>query len=572
MRPAALSRTLLIGLALVAASALTRGQLLEQSTRESDAIRGTVLNSLTHAPVSRALVYSPDDRFATLTDENGRFEFKLPQTKQPSPQSAETEAGEVMVQYGVRRPYALLARKPGFLEPANNFQQLSSDQENVTIYLTPEAMITGHVKLPSDTFERIQVELDRREIQNGTARWITAGSLVVRSDGGFRFPELPAGEYKVFTHELLDRDPLTFDPRGQLFGYPPVYYPAAPDFASAQAILLETGANFDATLTPTRREYYPVEIDIANAPLGQGFTVEVFPSGQPGPGYALSYNARQQRIQGSLPDGNYTLQLWTFGQPGESGDLNFSVSGGPARALSVAFSPNTSISVNLTEEFTSTEDLENGSVVTFAGPNGPGPRRDVQLFLEPVGEFDQRQQVWLRQPSGSEDASLVFENVRPGRYWLGINPARGYVASVKCGETDLLRHPLVVTAGGTPPIELTLRDDGAQIEGTVENLSGKESSRGVIRSAQQFGRVCLVPLPESSGQFREEWVSPGGEFAINQVPPGDYRVLAFDREPKDLDYRDDAALTKYEALGQEVSLVAGQKQRLSLSAISGSGR
>jgi len=55
-----------------------------------------------------------------------------------------------------------------------------------------------------------------------------------RSDGEFRFAELSAGSYKLLTHELLDRDPLTFNPRGQLFGYPPVYYPAAPDFCNGR--------------------------------------------------------------------------------------------------------------------------------------------------------------------------------------------------------------------------------------------------------------------------------------------------------------------------------------------------
>ena len=53
-----------------------------------------------------------------------------------------------------------------------------------------------------------------------------------------------AGTYKIFTSELMDRDPITFDPRGQLYGYAPIYYPAATDFASASAITLEAGKTF----------------------------------------------------------------------------------------------------------------------------------------------------------------------------------------------------------------------------------------------------------------------------------------------------------------------------------------
>jgi len=43
----------------------------------------------------------------------------------------------------------------------------------------------------------------------------------VKSKRGVPLCELSAGSYKLLTHELLDRDPLTFNPRGQLFGYPP---------------------------------------------------------------------------------------------------------------------------------------------------------------------------------------------------------------------------------------------------------------------------------------------------------------------------------------------------------------
>ena len=83
-------------------------------------------------------------------------------------------------------------------------------------------------------------------------------------DGEFRFAELPAGAYKLFTNELLDRDPVTSNPRGQLFGYPPVYYPGASDFATAAVIRVSAGETFQASLSPARREYYPVKVGIAN--------------------------------------------------------------------------------------------------------------------------------------------------------------------------------------------------------------------------------------------------------------------------------------------------------------------
>lgn len=541
--------------------------------KESDAIRGTVVNSVTHLPIGRALVYSPDNRFAAMTDGSGRFEFKLPaiESKQRN-ESGILPSGSIGgPMAGVtRRPQSLTARKPGFLPYRDPpFEYLSPGQEEVTIYLTPEAVIAGRVSLPtSDSFDKIQVELYRRHVQDGGARWTSAGTLTVRSDGGFRFADLPAGTYKLFTHELLDRDPLTFNPGGQLYGYPPVYFPAAKDFASGSAIQLSAGATFEATLSPTRREYYPVEISVANAPAGQPVAVALYAGGQGGPGYALGYNPGQQKILGTLPDGTYTLEVWSFGPAGETGDLNITVSGAPVKDQTVTLVPNLSISVNVSEEFTSTEDTGNGSQVLTFGGNDQRRGRYVQVWLEPADEFHQRQGASLRQPSGPDDESLVIENVQPGRYWVRVQSPRGFAASVKCGQTDLLHHPLVVSEGGSAPIELTIRDDGAQIEGVTENASASGGSSSA--RAAQPSHVYLIPLPESTGQFREVRVSPDGNFSSNQIPPGDYRVLAFDRPQPELEYRNDEAMGKYHSVEQVIRLLPGQKEHLRLRTISGS--
>lgn len=126
----------------------------------------------------------------------------------------------------------------------------------ITISLMPEALIIGHVNLPTnDGTDKIQVEIYRREVQDGRAHWVSAGRTQARANGEFRFANLRKGDHKLFMDELLDRDLLTFDPRGQLYGYPPVYYPAAADFEEASILHLKAGEAFPASLTPSRREY-----------------------------------------------------------------------------------------------------------------------------------------------------------------------------------------------------------------------------------------------------------------------------------------------------------------------------
>jgi hypothetical protein len=54
------------------------GQTIYGIPAGPDSVRGTVINSKTHEPIARAVVYSHDNRYATLTDDRGHFEFKFP--------------------------------------------------------------------------------------------------------------------------------------------------------------------------------------------------------------------------------------------------------------------------------------------------------------------------------------------------------------------------------------------------------------------------------------------------------------------------------------------------------------
>ena len=237
---------------------------------DSGVIRGVVINSVTREPIDRALVTSPDTRFAALTDSEGRFEFAVP--KPDSAADAGTDLSGPNRGPTPTRPspsLSLMARKPGFLsnpnDQGNNIQKGSS--KDVTLALAPEALIVGTVSLPSgEAPDSITLQIFRRDVQDGRAHWVEAGGTQSRSDGQFRFANLPAGTYKLLTRELLDRDPLSIDPlrapprsinspapdpfdfdaQGPLFGYPPVYYQNAPDFGAASIIQVASGQTRDS--------------------------------------------------------------------------------------------------------------------------------------------------------------------------------------------------------------------------------------------------------------------------------------------------------------------------------------
>jgi hypothetical protein len=80
--------------------------------------------------------------------------------------------------------------------------------------------------------------------------------------------------------------------------------------------------------------------------------------------------------------------------------------------------------------------------------------------------------------------------------------------------------------------------------------------------------IYCVPLADSNGQFTEVGVSPDGSFSSPPLPPGAYRVLAFDRSQSELEYRNPEAMQSYDAKGPVVRLVGGQKEHVRLQLIS----
>ena len=536
-----------------------------------DSVHGTVINGKTHEPIARALVYSPDNRYATMTDDRGHFEFKFPPPEKsapPVPASGTDKEGMRKVQQWYARnsrPNTFFARRPGFLPNTNGTSVLQdgSERAEIVIPLEPEALIVGHVQLPEvDNADRIQVQLYRQDFEQGHERWLQAGNSTTWATGEFRFSELAAGTYKLLTLEQTDRDSAIFNPGDQLYGFPPVFFPNASDFLAATPITLAAGATFQANLKVTRREYYPVKIGVANLPAGVYPAVEVFLRGHPGPGYSLGYDPGEQVVTGFLPDGNYTVKLISQNSEGSSGSMNFSVRGGPVEGPVVSLYPNVTLSVNITREF---------GADSYSG-GGPGGENSVEvsdwrgflsISLSPVEQFGIEQTVTSQLAPGGPQSGLTLNNVAAGTYWVQISTNRCYAASAGWGGGDVLHRPITIgTAGGSTPIEVTLRNDGAKVLGKVEFPEGaglQKSNEAAPITPPAF--VYFVPVSENAGQLRRTQVW-NGFLDEQQIAPGTYRILVFDHLNPEIGSGNPEWLRKYESKGVVVELSASQTLRL----------
>jgi len=565
-----------------------------QSASDDSSVRGVVINSVTHEPIGRALVSSPDHRFATLTDSEGRFEFVV--TKPDTSNDENSNRPDLGPHRAASsRPYSLTARKPGFLsDPNQRSTNVRSDAtQELTLALTPEAVISGTIALPTaEAPDSVSLQLFRRQIQDGRGRWVPAGGSRSMSDGQFRFADLPAGTYKLLTHELLDNDPLTSAPRsdpfspdggGPLYGYPPVFYQNASDFQSANPIHVTAGQTQTVNLSLVKQPYHRVKIPVVapgNDESANGLGVTVY-AGHKGPGFSLSYSQQHRAVEGMLPNGTYTAEVASFRPNGASGSQTFTVKGAPVEGPTIVLAPNGLIAVNVKEEFTATDHT--GSLTLSS--NGrtsvlSGPRRYLNVTLDAADDFGTGRSVSLRNPTGPQDEALVIEGAPPGRYWVRVQSSRGYPASIRSGNLDLQRQLLAVGAGGAAaPIEITMRDDTAEISGKIDGITPPQqqgpgasgppgSGPGGRGSGTSRINIYCIPLPDSSGQFTELGARPDGTFNARELPPGAYRVLAFDQPQTEIEYRNPAAMQRYESKGSVVRLTGGQKERVTLQLIS----
>ena len=546
----------------------TYGQA-QPPNEQPSTVRGTVVNAVTHAPIARALVSSTDNRYAMLTDGEGHFEFSLPKTDNNTDNRMghgsffSASAHQMWLVAGTAGLLALSATKPGFLDdPEERSQPATGPDGEIRIPLMPEGLIKGRVIVAEgDPAPGINVQLFSRLVQDGMPRWVQASTAHANSSGEFRFAELLPGTYKLATTEWMENDPAVTMPGGQLYGFPPVYYPGVSDFAAAGTIQLTAGQTVQADLPITRQPYYNVQIPVANSELNAGMNITVSVQGHRGSGYSLGYNAEKQRIEGLLPNGNYLVEATTFGQTPAHGTVNLAVSGAPAEGPPMSVTRGSSINVHVTEQFTSSD--WNGSMswsIDGRSFQVHGPRLYLQISAESADDFDQASAT-LRPPTGPNDDSLVLD-LAPGRYRLRVSSARGYVAAATLGGVDLLHEALLVSPGATTPIEVTLRDDAAELDGTVTGLPPQSATaQGPFSPgfSQAPVWVYCIPLPDSPGQFQQLPVSPDGNFNALAMPPGSYRILAFRKQHPNLPYRDPEAMQPYDTMGPVIQLSSGQK-------------
>ncbi len=474
-------------------------------------VEGRILNQVTSEPVRRAKVtLSPSDGQnapqGVLTDSEGRFLFES-------------------VPPGT---YLLWAERTGFLRQDYGARSLSHDGaplpvspgqavRDLEIKLTPQSVISGTVfDEAGDPIPNLDVSALRR-IGYGSKRTAGAGDATTNDRGEFRIFDLLPGTY------VLSARPIN-NPQAPALrtstGRPPeqfvaTYYPGVTDLAGAAPVEVAAGQEVSGRDIQMRRESV-VRLRGRLAPLAPGISLRNVRVGlaprdrqESGAWFRDSHRAPGPdgafEIGGVRPGSYYVVAVRMDGRAQIAGRLPVEV--GPS---------------DLTDLL-----LPVGEALTVAGVVRVESRNRVRLdgVRVSLALSDAMPTAQLNAPV-QENGSFRLEGVsRDAFRFLFQNLPEGvYVKSVRAGGQEILEKGLDLSQlNAAPQLEILLSAGAGAVEGTVR-VEDKPASDAYI---------TLVPEPMNPNRlyrYRAVPVDHTGRFRIAGVPPGDYRIYAWEEQ------------------------------------------
>jgi hypothetical protein len=563
--------------ALFLLSANAAAQDMELPAKGEYKLTGTVVNSVTGEPIRRALVRVSGQ--AVLTDAEGKFE----------------------VDGLLEGTMPVEVRKPGFLNEqelrrgrsfSNNQVSITADTAPITLKLVPEGIIYGRVESNGEPINNFPIKLITSQVIGGRRQWVHAAATSSNDDGEFRIADLPAGTYYLSAGpSWTERTVMTGNSSGLEQGYAETFYPQGGELVGAAAIKISPGDQTEADFSLKSAHLYKIEGFVRGA-SGQGANLQFINAEGEVAQFPVHYNPATGAFQTMAPAGAYTLkaQGYTTGAPMTVASMPLNISADVA-GIQMVLAPTISIPVNVRKDavqpvntnssFTTSGVDMNGRSFTLSGNDGSY----MNISLMSREQWLHNQQYTSTYRIVGETPMMEIENVEPGRYMANISVGQQwYVELAQCGSIDLLREELTVGIGvQPPPISMVIRNDPAEIRGTVsrEGQPGQgHALQGQTGGGQAEGQtgdgesgdaeatkatVLLVPEGRPLGT-KEVEVGRDGNYFIPGLAPGDYDVLALDHAG-DVEYTNPEILRLYLPRAQHIVLQANQKQELNLELV-----
>jgi uncharacterized protein (DUF2141 family) len=458
---------------------LTAAVSFAQPAPEKSALAGRVVSAATGAPLKKTTVWL--EKFAAERVNNA-----------PTVSETITDAeGRFTIQGVEPGAYLLQARRTGYLDQGYGAPvpdvvgppleiAAGETKRDLVLKLTPQSLVYGKiVDEDNDPAPGAQVAVLRVSYAGGHRHLVDAGMSESQDDGSFVVGNLKPGRYYVSA--FLPNMSQTPGPERHI----KTFYPSAADAADAQPVEVAAGAEVRGVAIRLRKS-------------------RVF-----------RVRGRAVVAADSTPATDVAFLLQPLGRGGKTfNDGRFEVEAVPPGSYWLETAPQQVLAARI--PITVAENDVDGVVF----PIGNGAMVDCKvrgadtgsIALTPVGRnADSRLELQV--------GAARFYHLLPVVYAIDVNglPAGSYVKGITFQGRPVVDWTVDLSTGTGGDLIVEVSPDAAEIAGKVDKP----------------GAVVQV-WPSDGATARSTRSGPHGEFRFDSLPPGDYRVLAWQDLDDDL--------------------------------------
>lgn len=411
------------------------------------------------------------------------------------------------------------------------------DTGDLVFKMVPDGSISGQVldeegiPTPAEVFVLKYAYRDgRRELHNVGIRGNVAPS-------GFAIDGIPPGRYILAAAppaRIAAASSGAGSPGEQASSYLPTFYPGSTDIADATLVDIAMGSHTTFTLQLVRRRTARVRGRVI-API-QGL---------------LGFVLLRENADGAIVPVSDRIRVSL------NSAKEFDISGLTAGSYIVATTGTPSLFGRLK---VGAMDINGVEIQLLAagealGSVTPAANKNLKIVLEPID---------VRLPASvigvqNGDGQFTMKDVFPIRYRVKVDgiPADQYLKSIRLGDRDS-NGEVDFRSGVAGRLAITLGGPASRITGLVRSGQGSTGAGAL---------VSLVPLSAQFADYRTVDADENGAFQFDGLPPGRYRLLAWEDLDLDAD-RDTEVLRRFLDRASLISVGENDTKNVQLTAIS----